>query len=70
LRDGIDIAKCLALGADLAGLAGPFLRAAAQSPQAVSDMLALTIDQLRISMFACGCRNLAGLRRLELEVIP
>jgi isopentenyl-diphosphate delta-isomerase len=70
LRDGIDIAKCLALGADLAGLAGPFLRAAAQSPQAVSDMLALTIDQLRVSMFACGCHHLAGLRRLELEVIP
>jgi isopentenyl-diphosphate delta-isomerase len=69
LRDGIDAAKCLALGADLAGLAGPFLRAAAQSTEAVGEMLALTIEQLRISMFACGCGDLGSLRRIALRTV-
>ena len=66
LRDGLDIAKCLALGADVGGIAAPFLRAAVVSTEAVSEALRLAIAQVRTVMFATGSRTLADLRQAEL----
>ncbi len=66
LRNGLDIAKCIALGADLGGMAGPFLRSASQSVEAVSDALRLATAELRTAMFATGSRDLAALRRTRL----
>ena len=66
LRSGVDLAKSIALGASLGGMAGPFLKAAAESPQAVHDRIALTVAQLRVAMFAAGCRNLDALHQAEL----
>ncbi len=63
LRDGLDITKCIALGAVLGGMAGPFLRAAAVSADRVVRSLQLIKEQIRVSMFACGARDLAGLRQ-------
>ena len=40
LRTGLDVAKCMALGASLCGLASPFLKAADQSTEAVSAAIA------------------------------
>jgi isopentenyl-diphosphate delta-isomerase len=62
LRDGIDVCKCLVLGASLAGLAGPFLRAAADSTQAVVEEIDVLTRTLRIAMFAIGAQDLASLR--------
>jgi isopentenyl-diphosphate Delta-isomerase len=66
LRNGVDVAKCIALGASLGGMAAPFLRSAAESPQAVHDRIRLTVAQLRVAMFAVGCPTLEALRRAEL----
>ena len=62
LRDGVDVAKCLALGAVLAGMAGPFLRAATVSTEAVLEEIAVHLRTLRITMFAIGAADLAALR--------
>lgn len=62
LRDGIDVCKCLVLGASLAGLAGPFLRAAAHSTEAVVEEIDVLTRTLRIAMFAIGVEDLDGLR--------
>ncbi len=69
LRGGIDIAKCLALGADLGGMAGPFLKAAAQSPEAALEAVDQAVAEIRVCMFAAGAVDVAALRRAPLREI-
>jgi len=66
LRDGIDAAKCIALGAGLCGLAGPMLKAAAVSVEAVAETIAEITRELRIAMFAAGARDIAALQSTPL----
>lgn len=61
LRNGIDVAKALALGAELAGMARPFLRAAAISAETVVELGDVIREQLRVAMFAIGARDLVAL---------
>lgn len=62
VRDGLDVAKALALGADLVGLAGPFLRAAAAGPEAAHDLAAELLAVLRVAMFCVGSSTIGELR--------
>jgi isopentenyl-diphosphate delta-isomerase len=59
LRDGVDVAKCLALGATAGGLARPLLRAAQNG--GASHALATLVDQLRIAVWACGAPDIAAM---------
>jgi isopentenyl-diphosphate delta-isomerase len=62
LRSGMDLAKALGLGADLGGLAGPFLKAAANSAQAVADLADEIADMQRIAMFSAGIGDVQTLK--------
>jgi len=62
LKDGLDIAKCLALGATLGGMAGQFLKAAAISTKSAVQMMKLTKRQIEVTMFAAGIGTLEGLK--------
>jgi isopentenyl-diphosphate delta-isomerase len=66
LKDGIDIAKCIALGANLGGMAGPFLKAAAISTEKIHHQVELTCQQLRIAMFASGAGKIESLTHSRL----
>ncbi|MGQ9908841.1 MAG: type 2 isopentenyl-diphosphate Delta-isomerase [Candidatus Flexifilum sp.] len=66
LRDGIDVAKSIALGATIGGMAGPFLKAAAESVEAVSQLIAILSSQIRIAMLCSGARSIADLQRTPL----
>ena len=57
VRSGVDVAKALALGANYAAAAMPFLEPATRSSEAVSATLEGIIAGLRIAMFASGCRR-------------
>jgi len=73
LRDGIDIAKSIALGATLGGLAGPFLKAADISVEAVDQLIRELKAQLRIAMMASGATDIPTLQStplLEVQVRP
>ncbi len=59
LRDGVDVAKCLALGAVAGGLARPFL-IAAQADRA-GEAVATVIAQLRVATWAAGAPASAAL---------
>lgn len=62
LKDGLDIAKCIALGATIGGMAGNFLKAAAVSTENAIEMMRLTKRQIEVTMFACGVEKLEGLK--------
>jgi isopentenyl-diphosphate delta-isomerase len=66
MRTGLDVAKALALGADLAGIAAPFLRAADKGFDAAEELAKELILTLRIAMFCVGAATLAGLRASRL----
>ncbi len=66
LRNGLDIAKCIALGAQLGALAGPFLKAADISADAVDQLARELIAQLRIAMLCSGASNLTQLQQTPL----
>jgi isopentenyl-diphosphate Delta-isomerase len=62
LKDGLDIAKCIALGATLGGMAGQFLKAAAISTEKVVEVMKLTKRQIEVTMFATGAATSDELR--------
>ncbi len=63
IRTGQEIAKAVALGAELVGLAGPFLKRVMESHQAVVDEIEILEAEMRIAMFASGAADIDGLRR-------
>ncbi|OYY81794.1 MAG: type 2 isopentenyl-diphosphate Delta-isomerase, partial [Rhizobiales bacterium 35-66-30] len=66
LKDGVDVAKAIRLGADLAGQAAGVLSSAVLSSEAVVAHFEVIIAQLRIACFCTGSRDLAALRTARL----
>ena len=62
IKDGLDIAKCIALGATLGGMAGQFLKAAAISSDKAVELMKLTKKQIEVTMFAAGVETLERLK--------
>jgi isopentenyl-diphosphate delta-isomerase len=65
LRNGLDVAKAIALGADLAGLALPFLQAAAESTDEVDALVQLLIAEIVTVLFCTGNANLCQLKHSD-----
>jgi isopentenyl-diphosphate delta-isomerase len=70
IRDGVDAAKALRLGADLVGQAASALQAALDGPDALTDHFSALIEQLRIVCFCTGSADLAALRSAALVEQP
>jgi isopentenyl-diphosphate delta-isomerase len=66
IRTGLDIAKSIALGADIAAIGQPLLAAALESADKVVGFLSGVIHELKISMLCVGAANLAELRKVAL----
>ncbi|MCW4115510.1 type 2 isopentenyl-diphosphate Delta-isomerase [Aurantimonas sp. MSK8Z-1] len=66
IRNGVDAAKAIRLGADLVGQAAGLLQAAEASTQAVLAELAVFAEELRIACFCTGSKDLAALRQAPL----
>lgn len=69
LRSGVDIAKCVALGASLGGMARPFLKAAVQSLEDTLQTIEEIRREIQVCMFACGAGDLATLQHTPLIAI-
>ena len=66
LRDGVDIAKCVALGATMGGIASTFLKAANESVEAVDQLIRELTAQIRIAMLCSGASSIAELQKTPL----
>ncbi|MBN2555939.1 MAG: type 2 isopentenyl-diphosphate Delta-isomerase [Anaerolineales bacterium] len=67
LRHGVDLAKVLALQADLGGFASPMLKAAAISSEAVVSEIDRIMQETRICMFSSACKDVTALKSLALK---
>lgn len=68
LRNGVDCAKAIALGASLCGFALPLLKPATQSYREVEKKLRGIVEELKIAMFLTGSRDLEALKKADLVI--
>jgi isopentenyl-diphosphate delta-isomerase len=68
IRSGVDVAKSLALGADLTGMALPVLLPATRNSEEVKNMLRFLIEELKNAMFLSGADSIKALDRIPLVI--
>ncbi|RZN34058.1 MAG: type 2 isopentenyl-diphosphate Delta-isomerase [Methanophagales archaeon ANME-1-THS] len=70
IRDGLAVAKSIALGANLCSAALPFLKLAMErlSSDNVIKRIKEMAEELLVAMFLTGCKNLEELREAELVI--
>ncbi|MEW6748315.1 MAG: type 2 isopentenyl-diphosphate Delta-isomerase [Candidatus Micrarchaeota archaeon] len=66
IRDGIEAAKCIALGADIAGAAFPFIKALKED--ALEDYIVLIGKQMKICAYLTGSSTIAELKKAKLLI--
>jgi isopentenyl-diphosphate delta-isomerase len=66
IRSGLDMAKCVALGADIAALGQPLLASALESADAVIEFLTAIIHEIKIAMLCAGAADLSALKQSPL----
>ncbi len=66
VRDGVDVAKAVRLGADVVGMASGVIQAATESTEAVVAHFQTVIRQLRTVCFCTNAANMAALKRVPL----
>lgn len=68
VRTGLDVAKCIALGADLVGVAQPWLKAALAGEQQLEELYQKLAFELRTALFCTGSQNLDELYKRKVGV--
>lgn len=68
VRNGLDIARALALGATLIGMGFPFLKAASESYEKVCELIEGVIAEMKVAMQLSGAANIAQLRDVDIVV--
>ena len=69
IRDGVEMAKALALGASLTSLSQPVLHAAIKGVKETKDVLSLLIEELKTSMFLVGADSIRTLQGTPIVVV-
>ena len=70
IRNGLDIAKAIALGANLCGMGQPLLAPAMESTEKVIKFLSWIIYEIKVAMLCVGAKNIGALRQTPLRRRP
>ena len=68
VRNGLDVARALALGATIVGIGFPFLKAASESYEKVCELLEGIVAQMKVAMQLSGAANIAQLQSTDVVV--
>jgi isopentenyl-diphosphate delta-isomerase len=68
VRNGLDVARALSLGATLVGMGFPFLKAASESYEKVCELLETVVAEMKVAMQLSGAANVAQLRQVDVVV--
>jgi len=68
VRNGLDMARALALGATLVGMGFPFLKAASESYEAVCELLETVVAELKVAMQLSGAATITQLQQVDIVV--
>jgi isopentenyl-diphosphate Delta-isomerase len=68
VRNGLDVARALALGATIVGMGFPFLKAASESYEKVCELLEGVVAQLEVAMQLSGAANIAQLQATDVVI--
>lgn len=69
LRNGLEIAKCLVLGANVCAMAFPFLKSAAKSEEELEMFTQLILSELKATMFLLGAKDIDSLKNTRYILI-
>jgi isopentenyl-diphosphate Delta-isomerase len=61
VRTGLDVAKLISMGAEMVGVAQPFLSAAIQGEEVLNATMERFEYELKVAMFCTGCEDLTAL---------
>jgi isopentenyl-diphosphate delta-isomerase len=69
IRNGLDIARAIALGADVAGIAKTVLKPAFTSQQKLEAKLEVIREELKAVMFLLGVKNIEELKKIPCIIV-
>jgi len=69
LRNGLEIAKCLILGANVCAMAFPFLKRASKSEEELEKFTQLILSEIRSTMFLLGAKDVHSLKNTRYILI-
>ncbi len=68
IRSGLDMARAIALGADLCGVALPFLKSALKGEKSLNEIIEKYCLGLKVAMFLTGSRTINELKSAEMYI--
>ncbi|QEE15384.1 type 2 isopentenyl-diphosphate Delta-isomerase [Promethearchaeum syntrophicum] len=70
IRNGLEIAKCIAIGANISAIAQPFLKSAFDNPIEIESYINTLISELKSAMFLTGSKSVRDLKKAEYVILP